>query len=190
MLISRGIWQKVLRWNKRLIAVFLFLPFVLWAQSPYFLETGPEQGSGLPFLSKDLSLYYTGTYINRDTGFRVRVFYTADVPGPEIFSDAAPFPCAGTTEYRVSSGDPGTGFPSETVVYGLFTSRGWDPYFSLEEDPQPQTPKRGVLFFIIASGDRAELCTFIPLFEERLGYYMNVRKQEALLPLPAVIEVP
>ena len=172
-----------------LFLFYVFLTVCVFAESPYVLETGPEKGAGLPFLSNDLSLFFTGTYLRRDTGFRVRVFYTADRPDLSSRETAGALPCLPGRGYSTFHADADPAFSEKLLVYSKFESKGWDPYFSPEEDPSPQEPKQGLLFFAVSGGDENELCTFIPLFEERLRYYMNARKREFLLPLPAVIVI-
>ena len=79
MWISPATWRKALRWNRLVLAVVLLLAAAPWsasAQEPpgkMILLRGPVSEQGLPFMPRDVSLFFRGEY--EYAGSRIDVYF-------------------------------------------------------------------------------------------------------------------
>ena len=177
MLISRETWPKVLRWSSLLFGnlgrirrystaatrkfalttlIFLLLvPGTLISQeSPkrMVLLKGPYEEQGLPFLPRDISPYFSGEYLYRNTKLTV-LYLQRSLSNEAEWQNG---PCAFEVGVRNNS-QPGT-------IYYL-------PFREGES-----------ILAMVPEGADLDICAVLNSFQQRFSYFLNTSRQWLLPP--------
>lgn len=144
----------------------------LFGETTEILATGPDRGTGIPYLQPNVISFYAVTYRTAsqegglphpsqggaDAGVRVLFTKTAVVP----YSAWKPAPCGSLRALRIRESPP--------VLY-YRSAQGWS------------------LFFAFSASNTAP-CSFVSAFVERFDYFLGVTQNSAISSFPAVLRVP
>lgn len=146
------------------------------AESTEVLNTGPDIGRGIPYLSANVIRYYQVTYraagqensagstqgarFEEESGAALRVLYTdtSVVPSPEWKAAS----CGGSGMLTVAA----------------------NPAVLFYRDPG------GWSLFFVYPADYHQTCAFATVFLRRFSYFLGITQNSALSSFPAVLQIP
>ncbi len=123
------------------------------------LLKGPYQEQGLPFLPRDISPYFRGEYLYRET--RITFFYLQR-------------PLAAELEWQ----DGGCSFEAGVMNHPQLGMIHYMPFRNGES-----------LVTLVPAEADLEMCAVLRSFQRRFLYFLNTSRQWILPPFPGVVEI-